>query len=137
MSTLPSLGRIAGMDHAALSDAYSRVFDVPVPRRMSRVLLARILAYEVQVKAKGGIPAALRRRLTNIANETARKKTTGLKPGARLVREWNGISHVVDVVETGFIWKGETYRSLTAIATAITGTRWSGPRFFNLTGTRR
>ena len=66
MSTLPSLGRIAGMDHAALSDAYSRVFDVPVPRRMSRVLLARILAYEVQVKAKGGIPAALRRRLTNI-----------------------------------------------------------------------
>ncbi|MEM6422200.1 MAG: DUF2924 domain-containing protein, partial [Pseudomonadota bacterium] len=55
-----------------------------------------------------------------------------LKPGGRLVREWNGVSHVVDVTADGLIWRGERYRSLSAIALAITGARWSGPRFFGL-----
>jgi hypothetical protein len=50
----------------------------------------------------------------------------------RLVREGNGKSHMVEVVEAGFAWQGKTYRSLSAIATLITGTRWSGPRFFGL-----
>lgn len=54
------------------------------------------------------------------------------RPGMRLVREWNGKSHMVEVVEAGFAWQGKTYRSLSAIATLITGTRWSGPRFFGL-----
>lgn len=133
----PSLAEIAAMDHGALSRTYRTMFDTPAPRRMSRVLLARILAYEVQANAKGGLPAALRKRLTAFAADTARKKTPGLKPGSRLIREWNGISHMVEVIDGGFVWKGETYRSLTAIATAITGTHWSGPRFFNLTGARR
>ena len=57
-----------------------------------------------------------------------------LKPGGRLLREWNGVTHVVEVTETGFLWNGETWRSLSAIARAITGTHWSGPRFFGLTG---
>jgi len=55
------------------------------------------------------------------------------RPGMRYVREWNGKSHLVEVVEAGFAWQGKTYRSLSAIATLITGTRWSGPRFFGLT----
>jgi hypothetical protein len=50
----------------------------------------------------------------------------------RLVREWNGKSHMMKVVEAGCAWQGKTYRSLSAIATLITGTRWSGPRFFGL-----
>jgi hypothetical protein len=54
-------------------------------------------------------------------------------PGARLLREWNGKTHVVDVLPDGrFAWRGQTYRSLSVIARAITGTRWSGPRFFGL-----
>ncbi len=74
-----------------------------------------------------------------IANGTAdgdhgrRKESPRLQPGARLIREWNGVSHVVEVVEAGFIWNGDRHRSLSAIARAITGARWSGPRFFGLT----
>ena len=53
--------------------------------------------------------------------------------GGRLLREWNGVTHIVEVEEGGYRWNGETYRSLSAVARAITGTRWSGPRFFGLT----
>ena len=55
-----------------------------------------------------------------------------LRPGTRLVREWNGRTHVVDVSEDGFVFDGKTYRSLSAIAKRITGAHWSGPRFFGL-----
>jgi hypothetical protein len=55
-----------------------------------------------------------------------------LKPGARLLRDWNGRTHVVDVTDAGYQWNGETHRSLSAIARAITGARWSGPRFFGI-----
>lgn len=51
-----------------------------------------------------------------------------------MLREWNGVTHVVEVTETGFLWNGETWRSLSAIAREITGAHWSGPRFFGLTG---
>jgi hypothetical protein len=55
-----------------------------------------------------------------------------LVPGARLLRDWNGLTHVVDVTEAGYLYEGETYRSLSAIARKITGAHWSGPRFFGL-----
>lgn len=55
-----------------------------------------------------------------------------LRPGTRLVREWNGRTHVVDVGEDGFVFDGKTYGSLSAIAKRITGAHWSGPRFFGL-----
>jgi len=55
-----------------------------------------------------------------------------VRAGARLIREWNGNNHVVDVVEDGFIYHGSRYRSLSKIAREITGTNWSGPRFFGL-----
>ncbi|MBV1896917.1 MAG: DUF2924 domain-containing protein [Rhodobacteraceae bacterium] len=54
--------------------------------------------------------------------------------GGRLTREWNGVTHAVDVIEGGFLWGGQRHSSLSAIARAITGTRWSGPRFFGLKG---
>ena len=58
--------------------------------------------------------------------------SASLKPGTRLVREWNGRTHVVDVSEDGFIFDSKTYGSLSAIAKRITGAHWSGPRFFGL-----
>jgi len=57
-----------------------------------------------------------------------------LKPGGRLLREWNRVTHVVDITEGGFAWNGQSYRSLSAIAREITGAHWSGPRFFGLKG---
>ena len=55
-----------------------------------------------------------------------------MKPGARFVREWRSRTHVVSVVDGGFVYEGETFRSLTAIAVKITGAHWSDPRFFGL-----
>ena len=58
--------------------------------------------------------------------------TTVVKPGTRFVRVWNGRTYHIEVVADGFLWNEKHYRSLTAIAWAITGSRWSGPRFFGL-----
>ena len=100
--------------------------------------MVRAIAYEMQAKKYGGLKPAVSRQLQRIAaglaagEPVAIKAASKLKPGARLVREWNGSTHVVEVVDGGFIWNGERYSSLSAIARAITGARWSGPRFFGL-----
>jgi hypothetical protein len=57
-----------------------------------------------------------------------------LSPGTRLMREWNGSTELVDVVEGGFVWRGNSYKTLSATSGAITGTKWSGPKFFGLLG---
>ncbi len=93
----------------------------------------------MQAKRYGGLKPATDRRLRMFANGTAdgdhggRKTAPKLQSGARLVREWNGVNHVVEVIEGGYVWNGDRHRSLSAIARAITGARWSGPRFFGLT----
>lgn len=100
---------------------------------MSRALLAAIVAYEIQAVQRGGLPVRLRNHLLAIAQSTPiALATPSLRCGARLVRDWNGTSHVVDVVKGGFVYRGQTYKSLSAIARDITGARWSGPRFFGL-----
>ncbi len=109
------------------------------PKGISRRLLIRAIAYEMQAKRYGGLKPVTDRRLRTIANGTvngdhgSRKTSRRLQPGARLLREWNGATHVVEVIEGGFVWNGDRHRSLSAIARAITGARWSGPRFFGLT----
>ena len=69
---------------------------------------------------------------TRESKPSASKSAPALKPGGRLLREWNGTTHVVEVLDDGFLWNGETYRSLSVIARTITGSHWSGPRFFGL-----
>lgn len=78
------------------------------------------------------MPAALLARLDRIAAGAERKASPTLQPGARLLREWNGTTHVVDVLHEGFLWNGTPHRSLSAIGRVITGARRSGPRFFGL-----
>ena len=70
--------------------------------------------------------------LTKAARYDPPPVNPALKPGGRLIREWNGVTYVVDVVEGGFLWNAKRYASLSPIARAITGARWSGPRFFAL-----
>ncbi len=106
---------------------------------VSRRLLVRAIAYEMQTKRNGHLKRSTDRRLRMVANGTAngdhgrRNTAPTLRPGARLVREWNGSTHVVEVVEGAYVWNGDRHRSLSAIARTITGARWSGPRFFGLT----
>lgn len=120
------------MDRPALIAAWSDVFGTPVPKRLSSPFLRRFLGFEIQARQFGGLPKGFAEKLVRAANEKADTKSPSLKPGGRLIREWNGVTHAVDVVEGGFIWDGQRHSSLSAIARAITGARWSGPRFFGL-----
>jgi hypothetical protein len=98
-------------------------------------VLEKALAYEIQCSAFGGLSSATKRALRAAASSKGTSTVArAVSLGARLVREWNEIVHEVDVTGDGYIWQGETYRSLTAIACRITGTKWSGPRFFGLAG---
>jgi len=128
-----TVAEIAGMDRAALSLLWRRFFGGAVPPRMSQPVLRQLLAFELQVQKQGGLGAAERTRLARIAaKQSLPPARPTLKPGARLLRTWNGVTHVVEVTPEGYLWNGSRQRSLSAIARAITGTRWSGPRFFGL-----
>jgi hypothetical protein len=106
--------------------------------KISRDFLIRGIGYRVQEIQHGGLGKATRRKLKTLAKmfrsegRIASDPGLSLKPGARLVREWHGRTHTVTVTEDGFEYAGTTYASLTKIAQKITGTHWSGPRFFGL-----
>jgi hypothetical protein len=108
------------------------------PAVTSTELTRRWLSWELQAQVLGGFDAATRRRLRQLckALRTHPSSKTSLdtspSPGAILTREWNGATHRVMVLEEGFTWNGQKYASLSEIAFRITGTRWSGPRFFGL-----
>ena len=125
---------IAVMDRTALLTLWTELEEGAPPKRLSTPLMRRILAFEVQARRHGGLPASIEKKLARIAAGKDRPTSPKLRPGGRLVREWNGVSHVVDVTDAGYLWRGERHRSLSAIARAITGAHWSGPRFFGLTG---
>lgn len=102
----------------------------PLPR-LSAGLLRLALAWELQAKVHGGLSRQTMQRLDQLA--TGKTTTRAVQPGMRLMREWNGKLHVVMIEEHGAIrWNDQTWRSLSAVARAITGTRWSGPAFFGL-----
>ena len=124
----------------SLSAEWRRLFGGEPPR-LSRDLLVRALAYRVQERAMGGLSRASLKRLRELADNPEGSgpppdQAVSLRPGAKLVREWHGSTHIVLVTDTGFDYAGSSYKSLTQIAKLITGAHWSGPRFFGLT-TRR
>lgn len=120
------------LDRDALVDRWCAAFGHAPPPRLSRPLMVKALAYEAQVQAYGGLSPRIVRALKAAARPTAgdASSTRPLSVGARLVREWNGVLYEVEVLADGYLWRGERHRSLSAIARAITGTKWSGPRFF-------
>jgi len=128
----PSVTDLEAMDRAALITAWDQIVRTPVPKRLSSPFLRRFLAFELQTRQFGGLPKGFIDRLGRADAVKPETRSPALKPGGRLIREWNGATHVVDVVEGGFLWKGQRYASLSPIARAITGARWSGPRFFGL-----
>ena len=117
---------------------WTRLFDLDLPVNMSSKLVKRAVAYQLQVRAKGGPGPSTCKELRRVARKGGtpcpikRPSRMVIKPGTRLIRDWNGRTHVVDAIDRGFVWEGREYRSLSAIARTITGARWSGPRFFGL-----
>lgn len=136
----PELAEIPGLSRTALAERWTVIYGCPPPRCVSRRLLEYAAAYDLQSRADGGLKPAVQRKLRQLARSG--KETTlptsrpmrakALAPGSRLVRDWGGRTYAVDVLEKGFLCNGRQYRSLSELAHAITGARWSGPRFFGL-----
>ncbi len=129
---MTTLADLEIMDRAGLARLWSDLLGGVVPPKMSQPMQRRFLAYEMQARADGGLHPALVARFDRIAQGDARKASPSVRPGGRLLRAWNGTTHVVDILPDGYLWNGARHRSLSAIARAITGARWSGPRFFGL-----
>jgi hypothetical protein len=112
------------------------------PLHLPRWLLMKVLAYRLQVDAFGGLDRSIERMLRSGKEQDGAapfdrrspqtRDGVGLKAGALLVREWNGKPERVMILEEGFAWNGQTFRSLSQIAKAMTGTNWNGHRFFGL-----
>jgi len=131
--TLPDLATVLTANAPELRDIYQAFFQQSPPKWARIDSLRGNLAWAIQANQQGHSPDTLRRRLLRTA--TKQRSTTSpatYQPGTRLIREWQGQTYEVTILEKGYLWQGETYRSLSAVSEAITGTRWSGPRFFGL-----
>src|SRR3954447_4743056 len=130
------LKTLPGMSKPALCEKWLELFNKTAPKRLRKEFMVRILAYKIQENAFGGLTTTTRRRLKQISislengNGKLQMERRPVKPGTRLIREWQGKTYKVSVTATGFEFQGSRYRSLSEIARLITGTRWSGPLFF-------
>src|SRR5262245_38477320 len=137
------IARLRDLDLLNLRARWRTLFRRKASEHLPRHLLFRILAYRLQSERLGDLDQETVRLLDRIASgnggsgpRSVRKQCPRdrLPPGSMLVREWDGARHRVLVLDERFAWNGPTYRSLSAVALALTGTRWSGPRFFGLRG---
>ena len=118
------------MAKAELKDRWAKLTGRPAPK-VSAALLHLALAWELQAREQGGLSRRTQQQLEQVAR--GRTRTRASEPGMRLVRAWNGRTHVVTIGEDGVIcWNDRQWRSLSEVAREITGTRWSGPAFFGL-----
>ena len=147
--------QLSALPREELSRRWEAIYGAPPPRGIKRPLLERAIAWHLQAKGLGGLSAKTMRELCALhpvgprpgsatgGNDSgsvprpssglgSNRPAAPLRPGIRLVRDWQGRTHTVDVTPGGYVWKGELYGSLSAIARKITGARWSGPRFFGL-----
>lgn len=139
MSAAQQVAAIAAMNPKELRAEWARARRDQRPSSFGPDLLARALAYAVQEKVAGGLPSSIAREIKRDAAKLAATSVCPNRPpplqlGTRLSREWHGVTHHVHVVQGGFEYRDQRYRSLTAIARQITGAGWSGPRFFGLAG---
>ena len=147
---------ICDLSREHLVERWEAAYGCPPPKGIKRGLLERAAAWHLQAKRLGGLSRSARQIIRDTTNAKKRKvhqhsngvtgrythpakgegqvvkQAMSARPGTRLMREWNGRMHLVDVTDNGFVFDGRTYRSLSAIARRITGAHWSGPRFFGL-----
>lgn len=148
---------LGGLTREELAARWVRAYGCPPPKGVKRGLLERAAAWHLQARHFGGLSPTARKAIRDAVKLGQGTRTDDprghrdikaqrrvaqrdlplapdpmLKPGTRLVREWNGRTHIVDVSDAGFVFDGKTYGSLSAIAKRITGAHWSGPRFFGL-----
>ena len=133
-----ALARLPELDLTELRQQWRTLYKCDASPDLSRELLLRAVAYRMQEIVFGGLRPEHQRQLRQFAqqfNETGeirRRARLELKSGTRLVREWQGRTYEVRVLDDGFSWQSTHYSSLSAVARKITGTPWSGPLFFGL-----
>lgn len=130
--------KLEKMSLIQLREAWLERFGARAPGLKGRDLLVRVLAFRLQADAFGDHSPAVKRNLVHLASILAKNPkaplfpTPSLKPGIVLTREWKGVVHKVLVQHQGFLYSDKSYSSLSDVARAITGTQWSGPRFFGI-----
>lgn len=129
------LTALQSMNAAQLRDRWEQMGEGKAPRVPPSVMRP-LLGQRLQERRHGGLPALVTRELMRVAQQGIDSDSppprTELTPGTRLIREWNGRTISVDVLEEGFAYDNRTWRSLSEIARHVTGAHWSGPRFFGL-----
>jgi hypothetical protein len=136
---LARLAELKTMTMPQLKKEWEKLFNADAPNN-SRPFLEQRLGHRIQELAFGGLTKPIKRALDALADEVEGKKvrksmiSDSRNPviGTRLLREWHGAEHTVIVAKDGFDWNGQRYKSLSAVARAITGTSWNGYRFFGL-----
>lgn len=131
------IARLPDLGLAELRERWQALYGNPAPKTFRRGLLIRAVAYQMQIELYGGLSPTLQRRIRQIyqairsgrADELAPLR---IKPGTKLIRQWQGKTYAVTVLAEGFECEGKRYRSLSEIARHITGTRWNGLVFFGV-----
>ena len=139
-SVLRQVAELNDMDLGQLKERWRELFDAEPPS-YGRAMMMKRLAYRIQELAYGGLPEETRDRMDrhlhgagydDMGRKGHVKKQTGPVPGTLLIREWKGRHHEVSALGNGFEYGGQRFRSLSAVAAHITGTKWNGPAFFGL-----
>jgi hypothetical protein len=123
---------LANLPRDALVERWEGLFSKEPAKRLTKDFLVRGIAYEIQAGALGGFTDGEKREILALASGQRPANLPKSKTGMRLYRTWRGVTHEVLVLECGYSWKDKRYESLSEVARAITGTRWSGPRFFGV-----
>jgi Protein of unknown function (DUF2924) len=137
-SLTDELAELRGLDPTALKQRWWLLYRTEAPVHIGQALLLGAVAYRLQERVLGGLRSSTRRLLERAADDNVDRRSPTEVPAARvtpgtvLIREWHGVSHRVTVLGDGVLLRGARYRSLSEVARKITGTRWSGPRFFGL-----
>lgn len=113
---------------------WQALYGIAPPAKTSQQLLFQAVAYRLQERVEGELKPATRRFLEQVAKNGGKQITTPIsaRSGTRLLREWHGSTYEATVLDDGVLFQGKKYRSLSEVARAITGVRWSGPLFFGL-----
>jgi len=132
------IAALAGASRPDLTRRWCVLYDIEHPRRVSRELLRRAIAYRLQELALGGLKPTTLRLLARVAADASARRPIALSPvpilvpGTVLLRNWHGTEHQVIVRDHGVEFQGRQYQSLSQVARRITGSKWSGPLFFGL-----